>query len=162
MMWRGLLPKERGGGFWSAWPIGLGACTDDFIWAFCVSVGAGVLLNSIAIRRGLAFVSVALLLFLAGRFAWGAWKIYRAHRSLEFQPPKNERRRGFLLGLFIVLMSPWNIGFWLAVIGSQPTQSARVRQSLAIATVVVVGALSWGVVLCAALKFGGHIFAHPS
>ena len=111
MMWRGLLPKERGGGFWSAWPIGLGACTGDFIWAFCVSVGAGVLLNSIAIRRGLAFVSVALLLFLAGRFAWGAWKIYRAHRSLEFQPPKNERHRVFLLGLFIVLMSPWNIGF---------------------------------------------------
>jgi len=105
------LPKERGGGFRSAWPIGLGACTGDFIWAFCVSVGAGVLLNSIAIRRGLAFVSVALLLFLAGRFAWGAWKIYRARRSLEFQPRKNERRRVFLLGLFIVLMSPWNIGF---------------------------------------------------
>ena len=111
MIRRGLLPKERGGGFWSAWPIGLGACTGDFIWAFCVSVGAGVLLNSIAIHRGLAFVSVALLLFLAGRFAWGAWKIYRAHRSLEFQPPKNERHRVFLLGLFIVLMSPWNIGF---------------------------------------------------
>src|SRR6476660_5755867 len=87
MIRRGLLPKERGGGFWSAWPIGLGACPGDFIWAFCVSVGAGVLLNSIAIRRGLAFVSVALLLFLAGRLAWGAWKIYRAHRFLEFQPP---------------------------------------------------------------------------
>ena len=25
MIRRGLLPKERGGGFWSAWPIGLGA-----------------------------------------------------------------------------------------------------------------------------------------
>ena len=111
MIRRGLLPKERSGGFWSAWPIGLGACTGDFIWAFCVSVGAGVLLNSIAIRRGLAFVSVALLLFLAGRLAWGAWKIYRAHRFLEFQPPKNERRRGFLLEQFIVLMSQWNIGF---------------------------------------------------
>jgi threonine/homoserine/homoserine lactone efflux protein len=59
-------------------------------------------------------------------------------------------------------MSPWNIGFWLAVIGSPPTQSARVRQSLAIATVVVVGALSWGVVLCAALKFGAHISDHGS
>jgi threonine/homoserine/homoserine lactone efflux protein len=35
-------------------------------------------------------------------------------------------------------------------------------QSLAIATAVVVGALSWGVVLCAALKFAAHIFAHPS
>jgi len=36
MIRRGLLPKDRGGGFWSAWPIGLGACTADFIWAFGV------------------------------------------------------------------------------------------------------------------------------
>ena len=41
MIRRGLLPKERGGGFWGAWPIGLGACTGDFLWAFCVSLGAG-------------------------------------------------------------------------------------------------------------------------
>jgi len=97
MIRRGLLPKDRGGGFWSAWPIGLGACTGDF-----------------------------------------------------------------LLGLFMVLMSPWNVGFWLAVIGSQPAQSASVRQSLAIAVAVVLGALTWGVVLCTALKFGAHIFSHPN
>ena len=162
MIRRGLLPEEHGGGFWSAWPIGLGACTGDFIWAFCVSVGAGVLFNSIAVRRGLALVSLVLLLFLAARFGFGAWKIYRAHRSLEFQAPQNKRGGGFLLGLFIVLMSPWNIGFWLAVIGSQPAHSAGVRQSLAIATAVVLGALSWGAVLCTAIKFGAHIFAHPS
>src|SRR4029077_12822170 len=85
---RGLLLKDRGGGFWSAWPIGLGACTGDFIWAFGVAVGAGALLNSVGIRRALAIVSLALLLFLAGRFAIGAWKIYRAHRSVEFKAPK--------------------------------------------------------------------------
>jgi threonine/homoserine/homoserine lactone efflux protein len=148
---------------WSAWPIGLGACTGDFIWAFCVSVGAGALLNSIAIQRVLAIVSLALLLFLAVHFAIGAWKIYRAHRSVEFQAPKNERRGGFFLGLFIVLMSPWNVAFWLAVIGSQPAQGASVRQSpLAIATAVVLGALTWGVVLCTAVKFGAHVFSHPS
>jgi len=162
MIRRGLLPKDRGGGFWSAWPIGLGACTGDFIWAFCVSVGAGVLLNSIAVRRVLAIVSLALLLFLSVHFAIGAWKIYRAHRSAEFQVPKNERRGGFLLGLFIVLMSPWNVAFWLAIIGSQPAQSASVRQSLAIAVAVVLGALTWGVILCTALKFGAHVFSHPN
>jgi arginine exporter protein ArgO len=37
-----------------------------------------------------------------------------------------------------------------------------VRQSLAIAVAVVLGALTWGVVLCAALKFGAHVFSHPS
>ena len=98
MIRRGLLPKDRGGGFWSAWPIGLGACTGDFIWAFGVSVGAG----------------------------------------------------------------PWNVGFCLAVIGSQPAQSASVRQSLAFAVAVVLGALTWGVVSCTALKFGAHIFSHPN
>jgi threonine/homoserine/homoserine lactone efflux protein len=162
MLRRGLLPKNRGGGFWSAWPIGLGACTGDFIWAFCVSVGAGVLLNSMAVRRVLAIVSLALLFSLAIYFAIAAWKIYRAHRSVEFQAPKNKMRGGFLLGLFIVLMSPWNVAFWLAVIGSQPAQSASVRQSLAIAVAVVLGALTWGVVLCTALKFGAHVFSHPN
>jgi threonine/homoserine/homoserine lactone efflux protein len=154
MIRRGLLPKDRGGGFWSTWPIGLGAGTGDFIWAFGVSVGAGALLNSVGIWRALAIVSLGLLLFLAVRFAIGAWKIYRAHRSVEFQAPKSERRGGFLFGLVVVLMSPWNVGFWLAVIGSQPAQSASVRHSL--------GALTWGVVLCTALKFGAHIFSHPN
>jgi threonine/homoserine/homoserine lactone efflux protein len=162
MIRRGLLPKDRGSGFWSAWPIGLGACTGDFIWAFCVSVGAGALLNSVEIRRVLAIVSLALLVFLSIHFGIGAWRIYRAHRSVEFQAPKNQRRGGFLLGLLIVLMSPWSITFWLAVIGSQPAQSASVRQSLAIAVAVVLGALTWGVVLCTAVKFGAHVFSHPS
>ena len=162
MIRRGLLPRDRGGGFWSAWPIGLGACTGDFIWAFCVSVGAGALLNSVEIRRVLAIVSLALLLFLSVHFGIGAWRIYRAHRSVEFQAQKTERRGGVLFGLFVVLMSPWNLGFWLAVIGSQPAQSASVRQSLAIAVAVVLGALTWGVVLCIALKFGAHVFSHPS
>src|SRR5438309_11140410 len=76
MIRRGLLPKDRGGGFWSAWPIGFGACTGNFIWAFCVSVGAGALLNSVD-RRVLAIVSLALLLFLAAILAIGAWKFYR-------------------------------------------------------------------------------------
>jgi threonine/homoserine/homoserine lactone efflux protein len=115
-----------------------------------------------AVRRVLAIVSLALLFSLAVYFAIAAWKIYRTHRSVEFQVPKNERRGGFLLGLFIVLMSPWNVAFWLAVIGSQPAQSASVRQSLAIAVAVVLGALTWGVVLCTALKFGAHVFSHPN
>jgi threonine/homoserine/homoserine lactone efflux protein len=161
MIRRGLLPRDRGGGFWSAWPIGLGACTGDFISAFCASVGAGGLLNSVEIWRVLAIVSLALLLFLAAHFAVGAWKIYRAHR-LQFQAPKNQRRGGFLLGLFIVLMSPWTVTFWLAVIGSQPAQNASVRQSLGIAVAVVLGALTWGVVLCMAVRLGAHVFSHPS
>ena len=62
MIRRGLMPKHRGGGFWSAWPIGLGACTGDFMWALSVSLGAGALLNSPSIGHALAGVSLTLLL----------------------------------------------------------------------------------------------------
>src|SRR5438046_6731831 len=89
MIRRGLLPKDRGSGFWSAWPIGLGACAGDFIWTFCISVGAGALLNSTAIRRALAIISLALLLFLSAHLRILAWQIYRGHRSLEFRAEKH-------------------------------------------------------------------------
>jgi threonine/homoserine/homoserine lactone efflux protein len=158
---RGLQPSERGGGFRAAWPIGLGACCGDFMWAFGVSVGAGALLNSPGVRRGLAVVSLALLLFLAARFALAAWKIYQTHRAAEPHVDLRKRRGGFLLGLLIVLTSPWNVGFWLAVIGSQQAQTAGFRQSLLIAAAVVLGALTWALILASAVKVGATIFARP-
>ncbi len=163
MIRRGLTPRERGGGFWSAWPIGLGACTGDFLWAFFVSVGAGALLSSLIIRRVLGVISLLLLLYLATKFALSARKIYRSHHAQEFAPPVATKgaRNGFLLGLLVVLMSPWNIGFWLAVIGSQPNPAASVFQSLLMAMSVVLGAFTWGVVLCTAVKFGARIFSRP-
>jgi threonine/homoserine/homoserine lactone efflux protein len=162
MIRRGLLPREQGGGFWAAWPIGLGACTGDFIWALGASLGAGALLNSVSVRRALAVVSLLLLLFLAAMFARGAWRIFRSHRSSEAPvSPDMRKRRGFLLGLFVALSSPWNIGFWLAVIGSQATQFAGVGRSLALAGAVVLGAISWTLVLCGAVKLGARVFARP-
>lgn len=163
MIRRGLLPKERGGGFAAAWPIGLGACTGDFLWAFGVSIGAGAILNSPGTRRGLAVVSLLLLLFLAAKFGRAAWRIYQTHRANDSHVPEEaEAKRGFLLGFFVVLTSPWNVGFWLAVIGSQPNLASDVRQSLAVAASVVLGALAWGLVLCSAVKFGARIFSRPS
>jgi threonine/homoserine/homoserine lactone efflux protein len=161
MIRRGLLPKKRGGGFWSTWQIGLGACTGDFIWALGVSLGAGALLNSLAIRRGLGVVSFCLLIFLAWRFARSAWRIYRNHRSEEATIRSDRKRRGYWLGLIFALSSPWNIGFWFAAIGSQTTQIAGLQRSLALAASVVLGALTWTLVLCAALKLGARIFSRP-
>src|SRR3954468_18028568 len=69
MIRRGLRPKKEGGGFWPAWIVGIGACVGDFTWAFGVSLGAGAALNSPFIRRALAVVSLALLVFLAFFFA---------------------------------------------------------------------------------------------
>jgi threonine/homoserine/homoserine lactone efflux protein len=162
MIRRGLMPKDRGGGFWSAWPIGLGACTSDFMWALAVSLGAGALLNSPSIRRALAVVSLTLLLVLAATFARSAWRIFRSHHCSEAIVSSDKRKqRGYLLGLFFALSSPWNIGFWFAVIGSQATQSTSLERSLALAGAVVLGAVSWTLVLCAALKLGACIFSRP-
>ena len=162
MIRRGLMPKDRGGGFWSAWPIGLGTCTGEFMWALSVSLGAGALLNSPSIRHALAIVSLTLLLVLAATFARSDWRIFRSRRCSEATVSSDERKqRGYLLGLFFALSSPWNIGFWFAVIGSQATQSTSLKRSIALACAVVFGALSWTLVLCAALKLGAHIFSRP-
>ncbi|PYJ38067.1 MAG: hypothetical protein DME81_06500 [Verrucomicrobia bacterium] len=158
----GLMPKHRGGGFWSAWPIGLGACTGDFMWALSVSLGAGALLNSPSIRHALVGVSLTLLLVLTATFARSAWRISRSHRCSEATVSSDERKqRGYSLGLFFALSSPWNIGFWFAVIGSQAAQSTSLERSLALAGAVVLGAVTWTVVLCAALKLGARIFSRP-
>jgi threonine/homoserine/homoserine lactone efflux protein len=162
MIRRGLVAKSQGGGFWPAWIVGIGACVGDFTWAFAVSLGAGVVLNSPGIRRVLAVVSLALLLFLALMFARSAWRIFRTHRStIERLPDNQTRRGGLLLGFIMAVTSPWNLGFWLAVVGSQSIGAGGVRQSLLIAAAVVIGALTWTLVLCAAVKLGARVFSRP-
>jgi threonine/homoserine/homoserine lactone efflux protein len=168
MIRRGLLPERDGGGFWSAWRVGLGACTGDFIWALAVSAGAGALINTPTIRSVLAVVSFFLLLFLAGVFTRGAWRIARHHRAATELGaeaiPANQARasHGYLLGLTVALTSPWNIGFWLAVVGSQSQQATgRFADSILLAAAVVLGAITWGCVLCIAVKLGSRIFSHP-
>jgi len=142
MIRRGLLPKDRGGGFWSAWPIGLGACTGDFIWAFGVSVGAGAPAQLGRDSAGVSDRKSRTAFISRGSFRhWGVENLSRSSQCRVSSAKKRTTRR-FLIWSFVVLMSPWNVGFWLAVIGSQPGQSASVRQSLAIAVAVVLGALT--------------------
>jgi threonine/homoserine/homoserine lactone efflux protein len=162
MIRRGLLPKKQGGGFWPAWVIGIGACCGDFLWAFAVSLGAGAVLGSPSIRRTLAVVSLVLLFLLAFIFARSAWRIFRTHRSDDVAPaPTQTRRGGLLLGFFFAVSSPWNLGFWLAVVGSQSIGSGGMRQSIALAVAVVLGALTWTLVLCVAVKLGARAFSRP-
>ena len=165
MIRRGLLPRSAHGGFWAAWLVGLGACSGDFLWALGVSAGAGALINTPTIRILLSVLSLALLLFLATVFARGAWRTAREHRaSSETSAPGTRRQMpGYLLGLTFALTSPWNIGFWLAVIGSQSGQlSGSFLNSLFLAGSVVLGALSWGCILSMAVKLGARVFARPA
>src|ERR1700731_1840294 len=169
MLRRTLLPSSRGGGFWGAWQLGLGACTGDFLWALAVMAGAGALLDTPRVRLVLGLVSFVLLLLLAAMFARNAWR--SAHGSI---PPdtvsENENASsrnkfgGYLLGLTIALTSPWNLGFWLAVIGGQQsvTRDASFQNSLAFALSVVLGAAAWTLIFSIAIKQGARIFARPA
>ncbi|HEX3817815.1 MAG TPA: LysE family transporter [Chthoniobacterales bacterium] len=165
MIRRALIPRTSGGGFWAAFQLGLGACTGDFCWALGVALGAGALLASPRLHLALGAVSFCLLLFLAFTFARGAWRTARSHTAAV--APERMRKtslsRGYFLGFILALTSPWNIGFWLAVIGAQgpaPAQ-AGILNSITLAVAVVSGAVAWGVVLCTALKMGARIFARP-
>jgi|ERR1700730_895175 len=162
MIRRGLLPARDRGGFWPAWTVGIGACIGDFTWAFGVSLGAGAVLNSPSIRHVLAIVSLGLLLLLAFMFTRSAWRIFQTHRSNAEQVPSVRTKRGGLfLGFLMAVTSPWNLGFWLAVVGSQSIGSASLTQSIGLAAAVVLGALIWTLVLCTAVKLGARIFSRP-
>jgi threonine/homoserine/homoserine lactone efflux protein len=123
MIRRGLLPRKEGGGFWETWSVGLGACTGDFLWAFAVAAGAGALLNNPTVRIILGIISLVLLLVLAVIFSRAAWETARRTKSPAAPGLVNQARArgGYWLGLLFVMSSPWNIGFWLAVVGSQQT-----------------------------------------
>lgn len=163
MMRRGL---ERG--FWPAWSLGLGACTGDFGWAVAVSLGAGVLVDVPGVRTGLGVLSVGLLLFLAwtfGRGAWQAWQRSRAPGDPDAAVPArrfDSARGGYLLGFTLALTSPWNIAFWLAVIGSQAGgDHLGLAASLTVAVGVVTGAATYSGLFCSAVRMGAR-FATPA
>lgn len=162
---RGLRPRGEGGGFWGTWRVGLGACTGDFLWALAVATGAGALLNEPGIKFVLGIASFALLLVLAAIFLRAAWKAWRRSNDTELPGiSATGRRGGYWLGFFFVLSSPWNIGFWLAVIGSQQSllTAPSLSNSLMMACSVVLGALTWTVVLAGAVTAGARIFTKPS
>ena len=163
---RGLLPREQGGGFWATWRVGLGACTGDFLWALSVAAGAGVLLNKPNVRAVLGIISLALLLVLATIFSLGAWRTAKNTTNVETLTAAKDLRGGggYFLGLIFALSSPWNIGFWMAVVGSQQTiaQASSFFHSFLLACAVVLGAVTWTIVLCVAVRSGARIFARPS
>jgi threonine/homoserine/homoserine lactone efflux protein len=166
---RTLVPVSRGGGFWAAWQLGLGACTGDFLWALAVMAGAGALLNTPRVRLILGVISFVLLLLLAAMFARNAWRSARAVAPTEtVSDEKNVSGRntlgGYFLGLTIALTSPWNLGFWLAVVGGQQsvTRDASFWNSFAFAASVVLGAVAWTLVFSIAIKQGARVFARPA
>lgn len=177
---RAVKPVVHGGGFWSAWQLGLGACTGDFIWALGVAAGAGALLRSPRLHLALGIFSFLLLLFLAFSLTRNAWQMAkvggasgpRPDATLPDNPAPPDRgakapppfSNGYVLGFILALTSPWNVGFWFAVVGGQGVAQGQTGfvDSLILAIAVVSGALCWTIVLCLALKMGARIFARPA
>jgi threonine/homoserine/homoserine lactone efflux protein len=141
-------------GFWPAYGVGLGASTGDALWAIAVLLGAGVLLDSAAARSALSLLSTALLLVLAGLYLRGAWRgLADRRRGAPADLPGRFAggRAGYALGLGLALSSPWNIAFWLAVIGRAETLQAGPGAVLVIAGAVLLGTSLWVLLLCAAV-----------
>ena len=150
-------------GFWPAYSLGLGACSGDFLWALAVTLGAGALADIPGVRTVLGAVSLILLLALAFVFFRNALHGWRAlHGTAAPQPSAalDTSRGGYLLGIGLALSSPWNIAFWLAVVGQQAGVTLGFLPSLLLAASVVIGAATWGLFLCTAVRLGAR-FATP-
>jgi L-lysine exporter family protein LysE/ArgO len=152
-------------GFRPAFGVGLGACSGDALWALAVILGAGLLLGPAA-RAALGWTSAALLFLLAAVFLLGAWQAWREHRRGAAPEPRRAvpgMRGSYLLGLGMALSSPWNLAFWLAVIGHSDSRQEGIAAAIIIAGSVILGAALWCAVLCTAtarlrLSFGGGIW----
>jgi threonine/homoserine/homoserine lactone efflux protein len=132
-------------GFWAGFGLLLGACSGDALWALLVALGVGVMFTAPPLRVAMGVLSVVLLLLLAGLFLRGA---LAGVRSAAAAPPPPSRldggRAGFLLGATMALTGPWNVAFWLAVVG-RPEMAGYGRGALLLlVAAVIAGALTWG------------------
>lgn len=155
-----MLRRGLAHGFGAAFAVGLGACSGDALWALAVALGAGLLIGSGA-RWALLGGSSVLLLVLAALYLRGAWQAWRAARreSGVALPQRPSSVRGsYLLGLTMALTSPWNLAFWLAVIGSAGGGQGRLGSAFLVAGAVIAGAALWCVIFCSTVSRLGAAF----
>jgi threonine/homoserine/homoserine lactone efflux protein len=140
-------------GFWSGYSVGLGAATGDGVWAIAAVLGASALLGWRQAGLLLAALSTAVLLLLAAVYLRGAWHGLRQWRARIAPPPQasDGARTGYLLGLGLAVSSPWNVAFWLAVVGRPETLSAGPAGAPVIALAVLAGTNLWVLLLCGAV-----------
>ena len=141
-------------GFWSGYGLCLGACTGDAGWAVVVALGAGVLFTDPTTRLVMGIASALLLILLAYVFLRGAWhglNLWRTSATPKAPARFESGRAGYFLGLTMALTSPWNIAFWLAVIGRPETSQLGLAASFVVASAVIVGAAVWGLLLSGAV-----------
>lgn len=158
-----MIRRGLGGHARSAIAVGCGACSGDFLWALVVASGVGLTAHIRAIQTALTIVSLVLLLGLAFIFLRGAWQHLRPSpdEPRAVPPSPGSHRSAYVWGLTLALSSPWNVAFWLAVLGRQGAGEVHFVSSLVLAAGVVAGALTWVMVLAAAVRLGAR-FATPA
>ena len=72
-------------------------------------------------------------------------------------PAQDGARGGWIVGFTLALSSPWNLAFWLAVMGQQAAAGADAGRALVVAGAVIGGALTWTVLLCSAVHLGARV-----
>ncbi len=152
----------------SAFLVGLGATSGDFLWALAVSAGVAAVAGAPGVERGLAAGSALLLVLLGLHLARAALRAARASRSTAGAVPAGTEAptappsptKGFLLGFTMAALSPFNVAFWLGFMGQDAARGVRGAGMLVLAVAVVVGALAWCTVLCGALRLGAR-FSSP-
>jgi threonine/homoserine/homoserine lactone efflux protein len=143
-----MIRRGLAAGFRPAAAVGLGACSGDALWAILVMTGVGLVIGP-ATRFALGIASTALLLILAGLFLSAAWRAWQSRGSVSPNPSQIvATRRGYFLGFGMALTSPWNLAFWLAVMGRPQSLDAGISGALTVAGAVILGAGTWVLVLC--------------
>jgi threonine/homoserine/homoserine lactone efflux protein len=114
--------------------------------------GIGLLIGP-ATRFAIGIASSVLLLILAALFLSAAWRArHDPDRSATAPGRTAATRRGYFLGLGMALTSPWNLAFWLAVMGRPQSLEAGFLGALAVAAAVIAGAGTWVLVLCGLVR----------
>lgn len=142
-------------GFWPAASVGLGASAGDFFWALGVALATEPLRRLAALEGLLAGTSAVLLFWLGVRFLRSGLQTWRLQQKPLRVAPVDSSRGGFFLGLALALSSPWNLAFWLGVLG-QGDGSLRSGGALAVASGVVVAAALWSFFWSALVRLLGR------
>lgn len=136
-------------GFRPAVLFGSGACVGDAVWAIVAGTGAALLSQLTHAEVILRPLSAALLLGLAAFYLYGAW---RAAFSPDQKTKAISHVGGFFLAFTLALTSPWNLAFWIGVMG-QPEIAAAGQNVAWVAMGVILGAFGWVLFLSALTAF---------
>lgn len=138
-------------GFWAGYVVLLGGAIGDSLWALGAALGVGAVRRLAGLHSLLQVGSVVLLTALAAMFVRAAWRGARADPVIpESRPAESGRfesqKGGFAVGMSVGLASPFNIAFWLAVMGRPELAGLGLPAMLVMAASVGLGSLTWGVI----------------